>query len=98
MGVGCYSLLQGIFLTQGLNLGLPDCGQIFLPTEPPGKHLTKTMQIQLPSLELTLCLVWCSMVYISNFFLSSKGLCKGAGIRSTAQLKNSNFPRVAQGW
>ena len=28
-GVGCYSLLQGIFLTQGSNLGLPHCRQIF---------------------------------------------------------------------
>ena len=26
--VGCHSLLQGIFLTQGLNLGLLHCGQI----------------------------------------------------------------------
>ena len=28
VGVGCYSLLQGIFLTQGLNLGLLHCRQI----------------------------------------------------------------------
>ena len=27
-GVGCYSLLQGIFLTQGSNLGLLHCRQI----------------------------------------------------------------------
>ena len=27
-GVGCYFLLQGIFLTQGSNLGLPHCRQI----------------------------------------------------------------------
>ena len=27
-GVGCHCLLQGIFLTQGLNLGLPHCRQI----------------------------------------------------------------------
>ena len=27
-GVGCHSLLLGIFLTQGWNLGLPDCRQI----------------------------------------------------------------------
>ena len=27
-GVGCHSLLQRIFLTQGLNLGLPHCRQI----------------------------------------------------------------------
>ena len=28
---------RGISLTQGLNLGLPHCRQIFLPSEPPGK-------------------------------------------------------------
>ena len=27
-GVGCHALLQGIFLTQGLNPGLPRCRQI----------------------------------------------------------------------
>ena len=27
-GVGCHALLQGIFPTQGLNPGLPHCGQI----------------------------------------------------------------------
>ena len=27
-GVGCHFLLQGIFLTQGSNWGLPDCGQM----------------------------------------------------------------------
>ena len=27
-GVGCHALLQGIFPTQGLNLGLPQCKQI----------------------------------------------------------------------
>ena len=35
-GVGCHSLLQGIFLTQGSNLGLLRCRQI-LPSEPSGK-------------------------------------------------------------
>ena len=28
-GVGCHSLLQGIFSTQGSNLSLPHCRQIF---------------------------------------------------------------------
>ena len=28
-GVGCHSLLQGIFPTQGSNLGLPHCGGLF---------------------------------------------------------------------
>ena len=30
-GVGCHFLLQGIFLTQGLNLGLPHCRQTLYP-------------------------------------------------------------------
>ena len=30
-GVGCYSLLQQIFSTQGLNPGLPHCRQILYP-------------------------------------------------------------------
>ena len=35
-GVGCHFLLQGIFPTQGSNLGLTHCRQT-LPSEPPGK-------------------------------------------------------------
>ena len=34
-GVGCHFLLQGIFLTQGLNPGLLHCRQT-RPSEPPG--------------------------------------------------------------
>ena len=34
-GVGCHSLLQGIFPTHGLNLGLLNCRQII--SKPPGK-------------------------------------------------------------
>ena len=30
-GVGCHFLLQGIFLTQGLNPGLPNCRQTLYP-------------------------------------------------------------------
>ena len=36
-GVGCHYILQGIFPTQQLNLGLPHCRQILLPSEPRGK-------------------------------------------------------------
>jgi len=36
-GVGCHSLLQGIFLTQDSNLGCARGRQILLPYEPPGK-------------------------------------------------------------
>ena len=38
-GVGCHFLPQGIFLTQGLNLGFLHCKWMLLPTEPPGKWL-----------------------------------------------------------
>ena len=38
-GMGCHFLLQGIFPTQGLNLGLPHCRQMLLPSEPPGKFM-----------------------------------------------------------
>ena len=36
-GVGCHSLLQGIFPTQGLNLRSPALHTDSLPFEPPGK-------------------------------------------------------------
>ena len=34
-GMGCHSLLQGMFPTWGLNPGFPHYRQIFLPPEPP---------------------------------------------------------------
>ena len=39
-GVGCCSLLQGIFLTQGSNLGLPHCGQTPYWLSPQGSPAT----------------------------------------------------------
>ena len=44
--VGSLSLLQGIFLTQGLNPGLPHCGQILYPAESQGKpkNIRQTVQ------------------------------------------------------
>ena len=41
-GVDSLSLLQGIFPTQGLNPGLPNCRQIFLPAES-GRKLFETL-------------------------------------------------------
>ena len=35
----CHSLLQGIFLTQESNWGLPHCMSDSLPSEPPGKSV-----------------------------------------------------------
>ena len=40
-GVGCHSVLQGIFLTQGLNPGLTTLQADSLLSEPPGKPLYK---------------------------------------------------------
>ena len=37
--MGSHALLQGIFLTQGSNLGLLHCRQILLQSEPPGKPI-----------------------------------------------------------
>ena len=37
-GVGCYSLLQGIFLTQGLSLGLPHCRRTLYQLSHPGSQ------------------------------------------------------------
>ena len=36
-GVGCYFLLQGIFLTPGWNPACPALALGFFPTKPPGK-------------------------------------------------------------
>ena len=39
-GVGCHVLLQGIFPTQGLNLGLLHCGQILYHLSHQGSTLS----------------------------------------------------------
>ena len=43
-GLGCHALLQGNFPTQGLNSGLPHCGQILYHLSQPGKDTVKTIQ------------------------------------------------------
>ena len=44
--VGCHSLLQGIFPTQGLNAGLPNCKWILYHLfEPPGKPFIKHIYV-----------------------------------------------------
>ena len=47
-GVGSYPLLQGIFLTQGLNSSLLHCGQILYSFEPPGKPKLNLEATNLP--------------------------------------------------
>ena len=51
-GVGCHSLFQGIFHTQGSNPGLLHCRRIFLPHEPPGKPIFTHTQTLLPVTEV----------------------------------------------
>ena len=46
--MGCHFFLQGIFLTQGSNLGLPHCRQTLLPSEPPGKLLIASLYVVAP--------------------------------------------------
>ena len=46
--MGCQFLLQEIFPTQGLNLGLPNYRQIFLPAEPPGKPIADETSHDIP--------------------------------------------------
>ena len=41
IGVGCHFLLQGIFLTQGLNLGLQHCRRMLYPLIPQGSPRLK---------------------------------------------------------
>ena len=43
-GVGCHCLFQGIFPTEGSNLGLLHCRQMLLPSEPPGSPLSAEFQ------------------------------------------------------
>ena len=46
IGVGCYFLLQGIFLTQGLNACLLHLTGRFFTTEPPGKPRENYLRIK----------------------------------------------------
>ena len=68
-GVGSLSLLQGILPTQGLNPGLPHCGQILNQLSYKGS-LKSEMKINLPSLVLNKS-SWI-LIYTASF---SKRLC-----------------------
>ena len=49
-GVGCHALLQGVFPTQGLNPGLPHCGQIIYQLSHQGNP--KNVQHSVSSVQL----------------------------------------------
>ena len=46
-GLDCHALLQGIFPTQGLNLGLWHCRQILYCYEPSGKPYSLLREVQI---------------------------------------------------
>ena len=61
-GVGCHSPLQGIFLTQGLNLGLPHCRQILYHLSHQGNPWKQKTQGSNPGLlhcrQILCCAIW----------------------------------------
>ena len=65
-GVGCHALLQGIFLTQGWNLGLPNCRQVLYhlshtPTPKDSPSFSSLAQfISLESSLLSVCAIFFS--------------------------------------
>ena len=65
--VGSHSLLQGIFLTQGLNLGLLHCGQILYLLSHQVLYLLETKQVFL--VIFTLYLVYTISFTLYNNFL-----------------------------
>ena len=69
MGVGCPSLLQGIFLTRGLNLNLLHCRQILYPLSPQGRPLSACLPLFWPSKAKVFrqtCTYLKTAVYIEN--------------------------------
>ena len=65
--MGCHFLLQGIFSTQGSNLGLLHCSQILYHLSYPGSPIPshKKLLLEVPSICYTSCLGWSS--YFENF-------------------------------
>ena len=80
-GVGCLFLLQGVFLTQGLEPESPTLAGEFFTTDPPGKPKTsgKHLQFLLPwtrSLSLSLsCAHTHTHTYFACLIFSTDGYC-----------------------
>ena len=86
--MGCHFLLQGIFPTQGSNLGLRHCRHT-LPSEPPGKTLTflilYSLQMKLYAKEEKRGLRF--SFFLSIFFLYYCSIC----------IHHSGFPCTSDG-
>ena len=72
-GVGCHSLLQGIFLTQGSNSGLPYCRQIFYGLSNQGS--THDPAIPILGIYLDKAIIWkdtCTLMIKAALFTIAK--------------------------
>ena len=101
-GVGCPVLLQGIFLTQGLNPGLLHCGQILYHLSHQGSPISKKSKAKESSNYCTIALIshtierWCSKswelgfnsTWTENFQMFKLDLEKAEGTRDqTANIR-----------
>ena len=68
--VGCHALLQGIFLSQGLNSRLRHCRQILYTT------LTSNMSHSCIPLSLTVPPAWNKLLQVANATWKTHHLCK----------------------
>ena len=73
-GVDCHSLLLGIFLTQGSNLGLPHCRQILYCLSYPESPMQSYLNIIIiphPFFEILLHVTFKEPFFLPFFFFSS---------------------------
>ena len=98
-GVGCHFLLQGIFLTQGLNPGLPHCGQALYPLshqETEDKHkccdLTEAICPVGSADRESACDAW----HVSS--ISGSGRSPGEGNGSPLQVSCLKNPMDREAW
>jgi len=82
-GMGCHALLQGIFLTQGLNPGLPHCWQILYCMSRQGRPLAslvflKHLMLSSPwAFALAVFLIWKDFIPLT---------CQAPGFLSASSL------------
>ena len=87
-GVGSLSLLQGIFPTQGLNLGLQYCRQILYQLSHKGILLEWVLDLSNPGVELGAPALWADSLPTE---LSGKPMILDSGSLNPLN-RNSHFP------
>ena len=94
IGVGCHSLLQGIFRTQGLNPGLPHCRQTLLRSEPSGKSTQKNNYNQFQPLKYITALLQSIKSYQPYYTRKAEGqrrLVNGLASQPASGLAEEGF-------